>query len=78
MPFLKYRCTGCGALFEELVPPSRASETTCDLCGAKAERVYEGKCHFGMLGSSAGTGGGCTHDCSTCGCHCHSHTSGDA
>jgi len=64
MPLLKFRCTGCGALFEDLVSPSQIDQVTCDLCGEKAERAYEGKCHFGSLGS--GGGGGCSGNCATC------------
>ena len=74
MPLLKFRCKECGALFEELVSPCRVEEMTCDLCGGKAERAYEGKCHFGTLGSG---GGGCSGNCATCsGCSNHNHASG--
>ncbi len=61
MPFLKYKCTECGHVFDELV---RAGEDAprCPDCGGKTQRAYEGKC------LSAHTG--CAGDCSCCGgCH---------
>ena len=48
----------------------------CPACGEKAQRAYEGKCLFGLSGSSAGRGGsgGCTGNCATCGgCSGHQH-----
>ena len=76
MPLLKYRCAACGKVFEELVSFSRAEEAVCPACGEKAQRAYEGKCLFGLSGSSAGRGGsgGCTGNCATCGgCSGHQH-----
>ena len=69
MPLLKYRCPSCGKTFEELVSFSHAEEAKCPDCGKKAQRAYEGKCLFGVPGSS----GGCSGNCSCCGgCSGHS------
>ena len=53
MPVLKFICPKCNHIYEELV---RVGQTApCPKCGeTHVERYYQGKCSFGMLGSSAG------------------------
>lgn len=53
MPVLKFICPKCSHIYEELV---RVGQTApCPKCGeTQVERYYQGKCSFGMLGSSAG------------------------
>lgn len=53
MPVLKFICPKCKHIYEELV---RVGQTApCPKCGeTNVERYYQGKCSFGMLGSSAG------------------------
>ena len=53
MPVLKFICPKCNHIYEELV---RVGQTApCPKCGeTNVERYYQGKCSFGMLGSSAG------------------------
>ena len=52
MALLKFICTDCKNIFEELVPVG--TQPPCPACGAAVERYYQGKCSFGLLGSSAG------------------------
>ena len=44
MPFLKFRCTKCGKVFDELISLEQMNDLKCPDCGAKVERAYEGKC----------------------------------
>lgn len=77
MPLLKYRCKTCGAVFDALVTLSRMDDVHCEKCGGEVSRAYEGACLFGMAGSSAGRGAGCSGDCSSCaGCGHDSHSAG--
>ncbi|MDR0396226.1 MAG: zinc ribbon domain-containing protein [Oscillospiraceae bacterium] len=67
MPLLKFRCGDCGAVFDELVSASKLDSVKCPECAGASERAYEGRCLFGMAGSSAGRGGcGCGGDCGGC------------
>ena len=47
MPLYEYRCKVCGHRFEALKSISARDEVVCEKCGAKVERVYQGKCAFG-------------------------------
>lgn len=77
MPLLKFRCKSCGSLFDTLVSASKIDEVRCEECGAEVARAYEGKCLFGMSGSSAGRGSACSGDCSGCsGCGGHASHGG--
>ena len=78
MPLLKFRCESCGTLFDALIPLSRLDDVCCEQCGIRSvTRAYEGPCLFGMIGSSAGRGTGCSGDCSGCaGCGGSSHGGG--
>lgn len=64
MPLYDYRCTVCGHRFEELRSISQRDTAVCEKCGAKVERVYQGKCSFGA--PKGGCGGNCA-GCSGCG-----------
>ncbi|MDR1569350.1 MAG: hypothetical protein LBS72_02540 [Oscillospiraceae bacterium] len=64
---LKFRCKACKRLFEELTSAADMEKVKCPECGAReAERAYEGKCLFGMTGSSAGRSAACAGSCSGC------------
>lgn len=67
MPLLKYRCKECDTVFDTLVSTARMDSVRCERCGGEVSRAYEGACLFGMAGSSAGRGGGCSGDCGSCG-----------
>ena len=72
MPLLKFQCAECEAVFEELVLGQNVQSVRCPQCkSAAVERYYQGKCYFGMAGSSAGSA--CAgKDCATCpGCGKH-------
>lgn len=65
MPLYEYRCTNCGHRFEALRSIAARDSAVCEKCGAKVERVYQGKCAFGAVKS-----GGCGGNCAGCsGCH---------
>jgi putative FmdB family regulatory protein len=78
MPLLKYRCAQCGAVFDALVSLSKADQVRCEACGGPVQRAYQGACLFGMTGSSAGRGAGCSGHCESCaGCGgAHQHAGG--
>ncbi|MDR0896776.1 MAG: TIM barrel protein [Oscillospiraceae bacterium] len=80
MPLLKYRCTACGAVFDTLVSLSKTDQVRCEACGGAVERAYQGACLFGMAGSAAGRGAGCSGNCASCaGCGgAHQHAGGCA
>lgn len=63
MPIYDYKCPQCGHKFELLISMSRRDEAVCEKCGAKVERVYNGKCNFGsnQLGKD-----GCSGNCASC------------
>ena len=63
MPLYDYKCTVCGHRFEQLRSLSNRDTAVCEKCGAKVERVYQGKCAFGAQKAS---GGGCGGNCSGC------------
>ena len=66
MPIYDFRCKKCGHRFEVLTSISRMDQVVCEKCGAKVERVYQGKCNFG----ANAVGSGCTGNCGSCpGCH---------
>lgn len=66
MPIYDFRCKKCGHRFEVLTSISQMDEVVCEKCGAKVERVYQGKCNFG----ANAVGSGCTGNCGSCpGCH---------
>lgn len=66
MPIYDFRCKKCGHRFEVLTSISKMDEVVCEKCGAKVERVYQGKCNFG----ANAVGSGCTGNCGSCpGCH---------
>lgn len=71
MPLLDFQCQHCGEKFEELVFGSNKDRVSCPKCNSKdLKQIYEGKCYFGMLGSSSGSGSCSGKDCSSCnGCH---------
>lgn len=64
MPFLKFRCTKCGNVFDELTAIDKINELKCPKCGSKVQRAYEGKC--------VKSGSGCSGSCASCG-GCTSH-----
>ncbi len=66
MPLLKFRCTECGKIFDELVPLAGIEAIRCPECAGKTERAYEGKCAQGK----SGCGGGCAGSCASCGGGC--------
>ena len=66
MPIYDFRCKKCGHRFEVLTSISKMAQVVCEKCGAKVERVYQGKCNFG----ANAVGSGCTGNCGSCpGCH---------
>ena len=66
MPIYDFRCKECGHRYEVLTSISRMDQVVCEKCGAKVERVYQGKCNFG----ANAVGSGCTGNCGNCpGCH---------
>lgn len=66
MPIYDFRCKKCGHRFEVLTSISKMDQVVCEKCGAKVERVYQGKCNFG----ANAVGSGCTGNCGSCpGCH---------
>ncbi|MCL1795416.1 MAG: zinc ribbon domain-containing protein [Clostridia bacterium] len=73
MPLLKYKCEACQKTFDTLVSVAKMDSVRCE-CGGETGRVYEGKCLFGMPGSSAGRDTGCSGQCGGCGgCSSHAH-----
>lgn len=66
MPFLKYRCKDCNAVFDQLVAAAQMDAVRCESCGGEVERAYEGVCLFGNPASSAGRDSGCGGNCSGC------------
>ncbi len=62
MPLYEYRCTQCGHRFELLRSIAHRDDTVCEKCGAKVERVYQGRCAFGAVKG----GGGCSGNCAGC------------
>jgi putative FmdB family regulatory protein len=72
VPLLDFQCNECGEKFDELTTSSNRDKVKCPSCQSKnIKQIFEGKCYFGMAGSSAGSGGGCSAgSCSGCsGCH---------
>ncbi|MDP2891818.1 MAG: zinc ribbon domain-containing protein [Bacillota bacterium] len=63
MPIFKYKCTSCGKVYEEL-QKSAQEKYPCPECGGEGIRHYQGKCYFGLKGSSSSSCEG--KSCSTC------------
>lgn len=67
MPLYEFKCPKCGRKFEILTSIDKRDEAVCEACGAKAARVYQGKCAFGKVsGISEGCSGSCA-GCAGCG-----------
>lgn len=68
MPILDFKCTKCGARFEELVFSYNKDRVRCPSCkSGEVAQIYEGKC-LGGGGKSRGSsceGKSCS-DCSGC------------
>ncbi|HOV70552.1 MAG TPA: zinc ribbon domain-containing protein [Clostridia bacterium] len=63
MPFLKFKCTKCDHIFDELVRYENKDKLICPQCGgSELERAYQGKC----LGSVVSSGSGCKGACASC------------
>jgi putative FmdB family regulatory protein len=67
MPLLDFKCMECGNKFNELVYGSNRNKLKCPNCGSSdLKQIYEGKCYFGMLGSTSGSGGCSGKSCDSC------------
>jgi|AGTN01.1.fsa_nt_gi putative regulatory protein, FmdB family len=67
MPLLKFKCEGCGHVFEELTTSDK--KVACPKCAsANTNRHYQGRCSFGSRGGKGGggCGGGSCGGCSGC------------
>ena len=64
MPLLKYKCSKCETVFEELVFGDGAIK--CPACGNKASRHYQGKCYFGHSSKGSGCAKTSCAGCSGC------------
>ncbi len=67
MALLDFKCNECGEKFEELVFGGNVDKVRCPRCGSNdLKRIYEGKCYFGISGSSSGSGGCSGSSCLSC------------
>ncbi|MBM7582504.1 putative FmdB family regulatory protein [Caldicoprobacter guelmensis] len=67
MALLDFKCNECGEKFEELVFGGNVDKVRCPRCGSNdLKRIYEGKCYFGISGSSSGSGGCSGSSCRSC------------
>ena len=61
MPILKYKCTDCDSVFEELVLNTNETVVCSNCKSTKLVRHYQGKCY-----SSPAKDGSCSGNCSGC------------
>lgn len=60
MALLKFRCTRCNKVFDELVSMDKLDKLRCPDCGGEVVRAYEGKCPSHGKGGCGGNCAGCS------------------